>query len=138
MHVGDEVLSGEAWEQGPVILAWKEIEASGRCEGFNVVVHEFAHKLDMLSGAVDGIPALHRNIQEKDWLEVFQAAYDDLCARLDRGEKPWLDPYAAEEPGEFFAVCSELFFDVPEALRANYPEVYAQLSAFFRRDPAPP
>ena len=138
VHVGDEVLSGEAWEQGPVILAWKEIEASGRCEGFNVVVHEFAHKLDMLSGAVDGIPALHRDIQEKDWLEVFQAAYDDLCVRLDRGEEPWLDPYAAEEPGEFFAVCSELFFDVPEALRANYPEVYAQLSAFFRRDPAPP
>ena len=138
VHVGDEVLSGEAWERGPVILAWKEIEASGRCEGFNVVVHEFAHKLDMLSGAVDGIPALHRDIQEKDWLEVFQTAYDDLCARLDRGEEPWLDPYAAEEPGEFFAVCSELFFDVPEALRANYPEVYAQLSAFFRRDPAPP
>ena len=138
VHVGDEVLSGEAWEQGPVILAWKEIEASGRCEGFNVVVHEFAHKLDMLSGAVDGIPALHRDIDEKHWLEVFQTAYDDLCARLDRGEEPWLDPYAAEEPGEFFAVCSEMFFDVPEALRANYPEIYAQLSAFFRCDPAPP
>lgn len=138
VHVGDDVLSGEAWEQGPVVLAWKDVEASGRGEGFNVVVHEFAHKLDLLSGAIDGIPALHRGMRAKAWFDAFQSAYDDLRERLDRGEEPWLDPYAAEEPGEFFAVCSEMFFDVPDALRAHYPAVYAQLSAFFRRDPARP
>lgn len=136
VHTGDEVLSGEAWDQGPVILAWADIEASGRGEGFNVVAHELAHKLDLLSGAVDGMPALHRSMRAGAWSEAFQSAYDDLRARLDRGEEPWLDPCAAEEPGEFFAVCSELFFDVPDALRAHYPAIYAQLSAFFKRDPA--
>ena len=135
VHVGDEVLSGEAWEQGPVILAWADIQESGLGHGFNVVVHEFAHKLDLSSGSVDGMPALPHGMRAKEWSDAFQSAYDDLCARLDRGEEPWLDPYAAEEPGEFFAVCSEMFFDVPEALRAHYPAIYAQLSAFFRRDP---
>jgi len=136
VHVGDDVLSGEAWEQGPVVLAWKDIEASGRGEGFNVVVHEFAHKLDLLDGAFDGMPPLHREMRAGDWIAAFQSAYDDLNARLDRGEETWLDPYAAEEPAEFFAVCAELFFDVPADLRAEYPQIYAQLAAFFRQDPA--
>jgi MtfA peptidase len=136
VHVGDDVLSGEAWEQGPVVLAWTDVEASGRGEGFNVVVHEFAHKLDLLDGAFDGMPPLHREMRAGAWIAAFQSAYDDLVARLDRGEETWLDPYAAEEPAEFFAVCAELFFDVPAELRAEYPALYAQLAAFFRQDPA--
>ena len=63
VHTGDDVLSGEAWEQGPVILAWNEVEASGRGDGFNVVVHEFVHKLDMLSGEPDGMPPLHGDLR---------------------------------------------------------------------------
>jgi hypothetical protein len=59
-----------------------------------------------------------------------------LCEQLDRGEEPWLDPYAAEDPAEFFAVCAELFFDVPQDLRAEYPDVYAQLKKYFKQDPA--
>lgn len=134
VHVRDDVLSGEAWEQGPIILAWKDVEASGHGDGFNVVAHEFAHKLDLLNGAIDGMPPLHRGMRATDWIEVFQTAYDDLHACLDRGEEPWLDPYAAEEPGEFFAVCTEMFFDVPDDFRDKYPAIYAQLSAFFKQD----
>jgi hypothetical protein len=136
VHVGDDVLSGEAWEQGPVVLAWKDVADSGRGEGFNVVVHEFAHKLDLLGGEMDGMPPLHRDMRTADWIGAFQSAYDDLRSRLDRGEEPWLDPYAAEEPAEFFAVCTEMFFDVPDEFRAEYPALYVQLREFFRQDTA--
>ena len=136
VHTGDDVLSGEAWEQGPVILAWNEVAASGRGEGFNVVAHEFCHKLDMLGGEADGVPPLHTGMRLAEWTAAFDAAYDDLLAQLDSGAEPWLDPYAAEDPAELFAVCCEMFFDVPSDLRAAYPDVYAQLAAFFRQDPA--
>jgi Mlc titration factor MtfA (ptsG expression regulator) len=135
-HVGDDVLSGEAWEQGPVVLAWSEIEASGIGEGFNVVAHEFTHKLDLLDGAIDGIPPLHSDMSSADWTAAFRCAYESLRAQLDRDEDTWLDPYAAEDPAEFLAVCAEMFFDVPEELAREYPAVYAQLRAFFRQDPA--
>ena len=136
VHSSDDVLSGEAWEQGPVILAWKEVEASGHGDGFNGVAHDYSHKLDVLDGSFDGMPPLHAEMRAKDWIEAFQAAYEDLHARLERDEDTWLDPYAAEEPAEFFAVCSEMFFDVPEEFRAEYPALYAQLSAFYKQDPA--
>ena len=136
VHTGDDVLSGEAFQQGPVVLAWSEIVASGRGEGFNVVVHEFVHKLDMLNGEADGVPPLHGDMRVPEWVAAFDAAYEDLVEQLDRGEEPWLDPYAAEDPAELFAVCAELFFDVPQDLRAEYPDVYAQLKRYFRQDPA--
>jgi Mlc titration factor MtfA (ptsG expression regulator) len=136
VHIGDDVLSGEAWEQGPVILAWSEVAQSGRGEGFNVVAHEFAHKLDMLDGEADGVPPLHRGMRVGDWVAAFDDAYDGLLDQLDRNEKPWLDPYAAEDAAEFFAVCSEMFFDVPRRFRAEYPALYAQLRAFYKQDPA--
>jgi hypothetical protein len=135
VHVGDDVLSGEAWDQGPVVLAWRDVEASGRGDGYDVVAHEFAHKLDLLSGAIDGMPPLHRGMRADRWATTFQGAYDDLLAALERGEETWIDPYAAEEPAEFFAVCVELFFDVPDELGSAYPDVYAELSAFFRQAP---
>jgi Mlc titration factor MtfA (ptsG expression regulator) len=112
------------------------VEASGRGEGFNVVVHEFAHKLDMLSGEADGVPPLHSGMRVPEWVAAFDAAYDDLVDRLDRGEDPWLDPYAAEDSAEFFAVCAEMFFDVPDRLHAEYSDVYDQLARFFKQDPA--
>ena len=86
VHVGDDVLSGEAWEQGPIVLAWSEVEASGIGSGFNVVVHEFAHKLDLLDGAINGMPPLHRGMRGEEWVTTFQEAYDDLNRRIDRGE----------------------------------------------------
>jgi MtfA peptidase len=136
VHVGDDVLSGESWEAGPVVLGWEDVLASGQGEGYNVVAHEFAHKLDMLDGAVNGMPPLHRGMRAAEWAAVFQAAYDDLLDRIERGDEPWLDPYAAEDPGEFFAVCAELFFDVPLDLLVRYPALYRQLAAFFKQDPA--
>jgi Mlc titration factor MtfA (ptsG expression regulator) len=136
VHTGDDVLSGEAHEQGPVVLAWSEVEQSGGGEGFNVVVHEFVHKLDMLGGEADGVPPLHGDMRVPEWVAAFDAAYDDLCEQLERGEEPWLDPYAAEDPAEFFAVCAEMFFDVPQDLRAEYPDVYEQLKRYFKQDPA--
>jgi MtfA peptidase len=136
VHVGDDVLSGEAWEQGPVVLAWSEIEESGRGEGYNVVVHELAHKLDMLGGEASGVPPLHGDMRVPEWVAAFDAAYEDLCDRLERGEDPWLDPYAAEDSAEFFAVCAEMFFDVPRRFRAEYPDVYEQLKRYFKQDPA--
>ena len=135
VHVGDDVLSGEAWEQGPVILAWDDVLASGQGDGFDVVAHEFAHKLDLLDGAVNGVPPLHRGMSCDVWVETFRTAYEELGASLDRGEDTWLDPYAAEDPGEFFAVCTEMFFDIPAGLHENHPAIYAQLAAFFRQDP---
>lgn len=136
VHVGDDVLTGEAWDHGPVVLSWRDVLASGRGDGYNVVVHEFAHKLDMLAGEPDGIPPLHSGMRIAEWRAAFDAAYEDLVDQLERGEELWIDPYAAEDPGEFFAVCAELFFDVPEDLRAEYPAIYEQLSRYFRQDPA--
>jgi len=136
VHRGDEVLTGEAWEQGPVILSWPDVHASGRGEGYNVVAHEFAHKLDMLNGAANGLPPLHPGMQVETWEAAFDSAYADLAARLERGEDPWIDPYAVQDPAEFFAVMAELFFDLPANLKAEYPQVYRQLAAFFRQDPA--
>ena len=136
VHVGDDVLSGEAWEAGPVILGWEDVEASGQGDGYNVVAHEFAHKLDLLDGAVNGLPPLHRGMSVAEWTSTFQAAYDALVRQIERGEETWLDPSAAEDPGEFFAVCSEVFFDTPLDLLVRYPALYRQLAAFYRQDPA--
>jgi Mlc titration factor MtfA (ptsG expression regulator) len=136
VHVGDDLLSGEAFEQGPVVLAWTEIEVSGLGEGYNVVVHEMAHKLDMLSGEANGVPPLHADMRTPEWVAAFDAAYGDLCEQLERDAAPWIDPYAVEDSAEFFAVSAELFFDVPRQLRDEYPDVYAQLRRFFKQDPA--
>jgi len=136
VHVYDEVASGEAWGGGPLLVSWQDVEMAG--DGYNVVIHEFAHKLDMANGDADGVPPLHAGMSRAAWLEAFDAAYDDFCARVDAADDPELlaiDPYAAESPGEFFAVLSELFFEAPELVEREYPAVYRQLSLFYRSDP---
>ena len=109
-------------------------------DGYNVVIHEFAHKLDMLNGEVDGIPALPAGLSRKNWESTLMAAYEDFCALVEEAEacgaETLLDPYAAENPGEFFAVISETFFETPEILREEYPELYEQFTRFYRQDPA--
>jgi hypothetical protein len=99
------------------------------------VIHEFAHKLDMLNGDANGFPPLHADMVPQRWSSVFSAAYDDFCARVERREDTAIDPYAAENPGEFFAVVSEAFFEAPAAVSGEYPEVYGQLVSFYRQDP---
>lgn len=135
VHEWDHVMSGEAWEQGPVILSWADVSLSGRHAGYNVVIHELAHKLDMLNGQPDGFPPLHRGMDVRAWTAAFTAAFADLNRCLDAGVETAIDPYAAEAPAECFAVLSEYFFELPELLVSVYPAVYAQLHAFYRQDP---
>lgn len=136
VHEYDDEVAGEAWEGGPVLLSWFDnVEEAG---GMNVVIHEFAHKLDMLNGIPDGLPPLHEGMSRQAWLDAFEPAYRDFCERVDDGEDTLLDPYAATHPAEFFAVMSEAFFETPELLRHEYPAVYDQLKQFYRQDPAAP
>jgi hypothetical protein len=136
VHHAREPMIGEAWERGPVILSAADAERSGEHDGVNVVIHELAHKLDMLNGAMDGLPVLHPEMRVADWARTFTAAYEHFCARLDAGEEVEIDPYAADSPAEFFAVMSEAFFEIPLVLRQAYPAVYCLLAAFYRQDPA--
>jgi hypothetical protein len=135
VHQGDHAYAGEAWLHGPVILSWADIAQSEYPDGVNVVVHEFAHKLDMLNGNANGYPPLHRGMNREAWVEAFSAAYEDFCARVDQGEDTVIDPYASESPGEFFAVLSEAFFELPDVVEQEYQRVYAQLAQFYRQDP---
>ncbi|HSN39474.1 MAG TPA: M90 family metallopeptidase [Burkholderiales bacterium] len=135
MHQVREPMTGESWLRGPVILSWKDAGAADRGVGYNVVIHEFAHKLDMLNGDANGFPPLHAGMSREAWSRAFGAAYADFCRRVGRGEETLVDPYAADDPAEFFAVTSEAFFEIPQALQASYPEVYRQLAKFYRQDP---
>ncbi len=135
MHRERRELDGESWQQGPVVLAWHEVEASGKGDGFNLVVHEIAHKLDMQNSEANGHPPLHRDMSNKEWGEAFSAAYEDMVRRDEAGLDTPLDPYAADAPEEFFAVACEAYFEIPAQLRAAYPAVYEQLCLFFRRAP---
>jgi Mlc titration factor MtfA (ptsG expression regulator) len=134
-HRVEEPMTGESWLAGPVILSWADARHGGRDTGYNVVLHEFAHKLDMLNGDANGFPPLHPGMDRAAWTQVFRSAYEGFCARLERREDTRIDEYAAENPAEFFAVLSEAFFETPEAVHAEYPAVYRQLSLFYRQDP---
>ncbi len=136
VHVDTSALSGEAWEHGPVVLSWDEGAAGQADAGANLVIHEFAHTLDMLTGAANGLPPLHDTMGVAQWAADFGAAYKDLNDRLARNEDTPVDAYAAQDPAECFAVLSEAFFVAPLQLRDSYPAVYAQLRAFYRQNPA--
>jgi len=133
VHEIHQVQEGEAWEHGPVILSWADAKPAN--DAYNVILHEFAHKLDMLNGEANGMPPLHPDMSRASWTEAFTRAYDDLEWQLEHHHASAIDPYAAENPAEFFAVVSETFFEVPHELHAAYPEVYAQLALFYRQDP---
>ncbi|NII11878.1 M90 family metallopeptidase [Oleiagrimonas sp. C23AA] len=135
----DDVLIGEAWERGPLILSWADIEhdLAHPWDGYNVVVHEMAHKLDMLDGGTDGVPLLPRQVSRKRWIETFQHAYDRLATLVRAGQPTHIDPYAAENPQEFFAVVSELHFSAPHRLRQHEPGVAELLHGYYGPSPAP-
>ena len=106
VHEYDDIASGEAWEGGPLLISWQDAQMAG--EGYNVVIHEFAHKLDMLNGDANGLPPLHSDMRVQEWASVMQSAFDDLNRQLDAhpDAETQIDPYAAENPAEFFAVTS--------------------------------
>ncbi|MCE8037533.1 M90 family metallopeptidase [Halomonas sp. MCCC 1A11062] len=136
MHAYEDERAGETSAQGPVVVAFPDLMESGDFSGFNVVIHELAHKLDMGNSLdVDGFPPLPRDMDPKEWHRVFTAVWDDLQAHLERGEEPPIDDYAATHPGECFAVCCEAFFSAPDVLSGAYPELYDLLTRYFRQDP---
>lgn len=138
VHHYDEPLSGEAMEGGPVTLSWRDVaEAGSSAEwGYNVVIHEFAHVLDMRDGQADGMPPLPSRAAQAEWQAEFGASYEAFCAQVDAGQDTLLDPYGAEAPSEFFAVACEAFFVAPLDLQAEYAAVYGLLRQFFQLDPA--
>ena len=151
VHLTQHAMSGEAWLGGPVILSYEDVAMTAdeelRVAGYNVVIHEFAHKLDMRNGDPNGFPPLHAGMKAAQWKQAFATAYQDFCARVDAAERfserrmqaaldalP-MDPYAAQSAGEFFAVASEAFFETPELLAPAYPAVYGELRLFYQQDP---
>jgi MtfA peptidase len=133
LHEWEDELAGEAMPGGPVVLSW---DAAAHDPVINVVIHEFAHNLDMLSGAPNGVPPLHAGMRRGAWLAALEEAYRGFGDAVERGRDTWLDPYAAEHPSEFFAVISEAFFQQPKETRRRYPDFYDQLRLFYKQDPA--
>lgn len=133
-----EVLSGESWDRGTVVLAWDEVRRSlrGHGDGYNVVLHEFAHQIDCENGPADGFPGISRRQARADWARVMGEAFETLRRDSDRGRWTFLDPYGAQDPAEFFAVATESFFECPRELRREMPELYEQMKRFYRQDPA--
>ncbi|MEA5445537.1 M90 family metallopeptidase [Gammaproteobacteria bacterium AB-CW1] len=136
VHRDRHPLSGEAWLQGPVILSWNDVMAADPDAAYNVVIHELAHKLDMLSDGPNGSPPLHRGMDPEAWTRAFTDAWEDLEARVEEEAPLPLDPYALGNPGEFFSVASETFFESPRRIRDAWPDLYEQLRLFYRQDPA--
>jgi len=136
MHEWDDELIGEAWESGPLVLSWADVEAdiAEPDAGFCVAVHEMAHKIDALDGLLDGTPPLPRDWQ-RAWARDFQSSFDAFVERVDAGEDLPIDPYAAEAPEEFFAVCSEYHFSAPALLREVLPDIAAHLARLYGASP---
>ncbi|HEX5371747.1 MAG TPA: M90 family metallopeptidase [Aquabacterium sp.] len=138
VHHYDEVLAGESMPDGPVMLSWHDVQqAQDMTQGYNVVIHEFAHALDMLNGQADGTPPLPPHLSARQWQDTLWQAFDRHRDALAHGDTPWLDPYAAQDGlTEFFPVVTEAFFVAPTRLQAEHPDVYALLCSYFDETPA--
>lgn len=133
-HYEKQNLDGESWLHGPVILAWDETEHAGIIDGSNLVIHEFAHKLDMENGVANGFPALHRNMVIDDWVKAFSEGYERLKKRCQAGKSTEISCYGASSPAEFFAVLSEVFFERPAIIHKHYPDIYTLLEQYYRQN----
>lgn len=136
VHRYQEELSGEAMPGGPVTLSWRDVQEASLLDGYNVVIHEFAHKLDMRDGVADGCPPLPTRALARRWPIVMQAAFDDFTEALSLAERfggpqPWLDPYAATAPAEFFAVACEAYFVNRSRLQADFAALTELFDDFF-------
>ena len=138
VHRQREQLAGESMPGGPVVLSWSDVEAGADWDsaGMNLVIHEFAHKLDMGNGDANGCPPLPAGMNPGDWQRTMSAAFEHFRARVESEEDTAIDPYAAESPAEFFAVVSEVFFAEPALLLHEYADVYDLLRRYYRQDPA--
>ena len=127
-------LSGESWQRGPVVLAWNEVETAGVIDGHNLVVHEFAHKLDMQNGVANGFPPLHAGMNVDEWIKAFTDGFEHFQHECNTGKSNSIDCYGATSPAEFFAVLSEVFFERPALLNHHYSAIYEQLRQYYRQD----
>jgi Mlc titration factor MtfA (ptsG expression regulator) len=135
-HVDDH-RSGESWGQGQVVLSWDDVcaGASDPGDGYNVVLHEFAHQLDQETGVANGAPELATRAAYERWSSVLGREFEQLRGRVDRGEATLLDDYGATEPAEFFAVATECFFELPVRMADEHPELFRTLHTYYRIDP---
>jgi len=138
VHQYDEVLSGEAMGGGPLMLSWTDVRDAGQSAAwaYNVVIHEFAHVIDMADGEADGVPPLANLAERKRWEAVLDEAFQSFCHWVDAGRETALDPYGASGIDEFFAVAVEAFFVAPDGMRAEHAPLYALFAEYFRQDPA--
>lgn len=134
-HTVRSNLAGEAWQRGPVVLAWNDTAHAGVIDGHNLVIHEFAHKLDMQTGNANGFPPLHSNMSTTAWFDIFTRDFEHFQHRCRRARHNDIDCYGATSPAEFFAVLSEVFFERPHVIKKHYADVYAQLKLYYRQDP---
>jgi Mlc titration factor MtfA (ptsG expression regulator) len=138
VHRYDEVLTGEAMEGGPLMLSWTDVHAAGESAdwAYNVVIHEFAHVIDMGDGEPDGVPPLPGVEVRQRWRAAIEVEYEMFCRWTDEGRDTVLDPYGASEIGEFFAVAVEAFFVASSDMRDEHPALYALFAEYFQQDPA--
>ena len=132
-----QVLSGESWSRGQVILSWEDVMQGAAVDddGRNVVIHEFAHQLDQEKGRATGAPFLGHKDRYARWSRVMGEEYARLQSQAHAQQPTLIDFYGATDPAEFFAVVSEVFFEQPRALAAGHPALYRELSDFYRIDP---
>ncbi|MBH5322177.1 M90 family metallopeptidase [Aurantiacibacter sediminis] len=138
VHEPASATLGESWDRGPVVLSWDDALRGGLDpnDGHNVVIHEFAHQLDALTGNTNGIPILRKGQRYDRWEKAMLEAYEGHVERLDRGEQTLIDPYGATNHQEFFAEATVTFFERPQAMRREEPALYEQLAELFALDPA--
>lgn len=140
VHAKGPGLSGEAWFRGPVILSWQAVCENGAHardgKASNVVIHELAHKLDMLRDGANGAPPMHPDMRAGEWHDTFTAAWQRLQQDLQHNNLLPINDYGLSSPAEFFAVCSETFFEAPKHMQEQMPEVYRLLCQFYRQQPA--
>lgn len=150
-YVADEVVSdglvvtrqkkarmGESWHRGPVVLSWDDVRHDTRdaSDGDNVVLHEFAHQLDQENPQSDGAPLLEQGSQYTTWARILSREYTELQTLTEHHKKSLINSYGATNPAEFFAVITESFFEQAEIMKQQKPELYAELSLFYKIDPA--
>jgi len=138
VHEYEENLTGEAMSGGPLMLAWSDVQDAAEAAdlAYNVVIHEFAHVIDMAAGFADGVPPLPDAAARERWIAVIDGAYEAFCALVDDGADTVVDPYGAEGVEEFFAVSVEAFFVAAVPFRRESPRMYDLLAGYFRQDPA--
>ena len=129
---------GESWKRGAIVLSWDDVlsGAADIHDGHNVVFHEFAHQLDAEDGETDGVPILSRRSQYLAWARILGQEYERLQQEVGCGEETLLDRYGATNPAEFFAVATEFFFEKPLQLKGRIPQLYDELSLYYKQDPA--